>query len=83
MFTIIYEGQEYSPTNLVPLNLKDACHGPVTVTFKFWCTSKCQVQRPLRLGVGYFTRNVPQEAGEEVYGVHQGHCDFFFPIEIQ
>ena len=83
MFNVLHNGKEYQQGVLVPVNLGSLKTGHSKFTITFFCRSECQKVGSLRLGVGFFTRNIPQTVKEEVFGVHQEECDSLFPLEIK
>ena len=83
MFSVQHGGKEYEQGVLIPVDLGSLHVGHSKFSITFYCRSKCQTVGSLRLGVSFFTRNIPRSADEEVFGVHQENCDVLYPLEIK
>ena len=83
MFSVQHDGKEYEQGVLIPVNLGSLKEGHSRFSLTFHCKSECQKVGSLRLGIGFFTRNIPRTSTEEVFGIHQEDCQKLYPLEIK
>ena len=83
MFTAYYLGKAYTSTTLIPIQfgtVLDNAYAKLTIVFH--CRTKCHAGK-INLGLGIFTRSIPDDETPEIYGVHQDSVDSVYPLEIQ